>query len=189
MTSNNFSAETEGLAVAAAYADAIKGRTILITGINRKGIGYATAESFASQSPKLLVLAGRTPAKLEECIKDLKSAYPGVEYRPLALDLSSQASVREAAKQVLSWTDVPVIDLLICNAGTMNIMTRTLTPEGIELTMATNHLGHFLLTNLLLPKIIASSKTASKKGSTRIVHLASSGTAVSGVRFSDLTYE
>ncbi|KAJ9608955.1 hypothetical protein H2200_006726 [Cladophialophora chaetospira] len=184
----DFGAETEGLAVAAAFPSSIKGRTILVTGVNRKGIGYSTAESFASQSPQTLILAGRSTEKLRECINDLKSAYPDVDYRALKVDLSSQDSVRAAAKEVLAWQDVPTINIQVNNAGVMNIMDRTITTEGIELTMATNHVGHFLLTNLILPKIIAAAKS-SPKGSVRIINLASAGIAVTGVRFSDLTYE
>ena len=68
--------------------------------------------------------------------------------------------------------DVPTIDIGINNAGVMNIQKRTSTEDGVELTMATNHVGHFLLTNLIMPKIIAAAKS-SKKGSVRIVNLAS----------------
>ncbi|EXJ64563.1 hypothetical protein A1O7_00899 [Cladophialophora yegresii CBS 114405] len=190
--STDFGFETEGLAVAAAFPSSIKDRTILITGVNRKGIGYTTAESFASQSPKTLILAGRSVEKLQECIDDLKRASPNltsVDYRPLQVDLSSQASVRSAAQQVLSWTDIPTIDMVINNAGIMNIPTRTITPDGLELTMATNHVGHFLLTNLLLPKLIAAAAAAAEASPIRIINLASMGVNVSGVRFSDSTYE
>src|ERR1700710_2275313 len=70
----------------------------------------------------------------------------------------------------------------------MNIEDRTITADGVELTMATNHVGHFLLTNLILPKLIAAAKSF-KKGSVRIINLASMGIKVTGVRFSDLSYE
>jgi NAD(P)-dependent dehydrogenase (short-subunit alcohol dehydrogenase family) len=187
-SNTTFGFTTNGLDVAAAFPNSIKGRTILITGVNKKGIGYTTAESFASQSPSTLILAGRSPEKLQECINDLKTSYPNVDYRPLIVDLGSQNSVRKAGKEVLDWNDVPTIDIVINNAGIMNIMTRSLTPEGIEITMATNHVGHFLLTNLLMPKLIAAAKS-SPRGSVRIVNLASMGIHVCGVRFSDLTYE
>src|ERR1700712_1892555 len=117
-TSNtDFGFKTEGLAVAAAFPSSIKARSILVTGVNRKGIGYTTAESFASQSPKTLILAGRSTEKLQECINDLKSAYPDVDIRPLKVDLSSQASVRDAAKEILSWDDILTLDLVVNNAG------------------------------------------------------------------------
>ena len=70
----------------------------------------------------------------------------------------------------------------------MNIQDRTITSDSVELTMATNHVGPFLLTNLLLPKMIAAAKLA-QKGSVRLINLSSNGIAVSGVRFSDLLYE
>ena len=116
-TNNNFGFDSEGLAVAATFASSIRNRTILVTGVNRKGIGYSTSESFASKSPKTLILAGRSPEKLQECIDDLKATYASIDIRPLKVDLSSQASVRDAAKEVLSWSDVPTIEIIINNAG------------------------------------------------------------------------
>ena len=187
-THADFNNTTEGLAVAASFSSSIKDRTILITGVNIKGIGHSTAESFASQSPKLLILAGRSTEKLQECIDALKSTYPNVEYRALQVDLSSQDSVRTAAKKVMNWDDVPTIDIVVNNAGIMNIQERTITSDGVEITMATNHVGHFLLTNLVMAKLIAAAKS-SPKGSVRIINLASMGIHVTGVRFSDLSYE
>jgi len=58
--------ETEAFAVAAAFPEAIKGRAIIITGVNKQGIGYSTAEAFASQAPARLILAGRNPAKVQD---------------------------------------------------------------------------------------------------------------------------
>ncbi|OAP59534.1 hypothetical protein AYL99_06832 [Fonsecaea erecta] len=189
-THPDYGFSTEGLTVAAAFPSAIKDRTILITGVNRKGIGYSTAESFASQSPRRLILAGRSASRVQECIDDLKSTYPNVDYRSLQVDLSSQKSVRAAAAQVMGWDDVPTIDIVINNAGIMNIPQRTITEDGVELTMATNHVGHFLLTNLIMPKVLAAAHAAgNKKGAVRIINLASQGIYVGGVRFSDMTYE
>ncbi|OQV02875.1 hypothetical protein CLAIMM_07995 [Cladophialophora immunda] len=188
-THADFGSTTDGLTVAAAFPSAIKDRTILITGVNKKGIGYATAEAFASQSPRCLILAGRSVSKLQECLDALKTAYPNVEYRSLQVDLSSQKSVRAAAAEVMGWADVPSIDIVINNAGIMNIPTRTITEDGVEITMATNHVGHFLLTSLVMPKIITAAKSSTKKGAVRIVNLASMGIYVGGVPFSDMKYE
>ncbi|KAK5945364.1 hypothetical protein PMZ80_002568 [Knufia obscura] len=186
-THPDFGPTTEALTVAAAFPTAIKDRTILITGINKLGIGYTTAEALASQSPRLLILAGRSTTKIQECIDSLKAQYPDVSYRPLQVDLSSQQYVRTAATEVLNWSDVPKIDLLINNAGIMNIPTQTLSPDGIELHLATNHLGHFLLTNLLMPKILAAAadSTTSPANSTRIINLSSLATYVSPLRTTD----
>lgn len=118
-THSDFHKETEATAVAAAFPNAIKDRTILVTGVNRQGIGYTTAEAFASQSPCCLILAGRSPAKVQECIDGLHSQHPDIDVRPLLVDLSSQNSVRAAADKVLGWKDVPAVHLVVNNAGMM----------------------------------------------------------------------
>lgn len=109
-----------------------------------------------------------------------------MDYRPLEVDLSSQPSVRKAASEVLSW-DITQIDLIINNAGVMNIPERILSPEGIELHFATNHIGHFLLTNLLLPKLITAAKS-NPRGATRIINVSSSSLRDGGIRFSDINF-
>lgn len=183
-THPEYNSFTDGLTVAAAFGSSIKGRTILITGVNKLGIGYTTAGAFASQSPRLLILAGRSTAKVQECIDALRAKYPDVEYRLLQVDLSSQESVRKAASTVLSWADAPTIDLVINNAGVMNIPERTLSPDGIEMHLATNHVGHFLLNSLIMPKIIAAAK-GKPPGTVRIVNVSSVATYASPLRASD----
>ena len=69
----------------------------------------------------------------------------------------------------------------------MNIPERTLSEDGIEMQFATNHIGHFLFTNLILSKLTASAN-ASPKGTTRIVNVSSRGVRLSPVRFSDLNF-
>lgn len=173
---------TTAQTVAAAFPDAIKGRTILITGVNRAGLGYATAAAFASQSPSTIIITGRSEAKLEESLASLRGAYPSVTVKPLTLDLSSLTSVRSAAAEVSRWSDVPAIDIVINNAGVMNIQSRTLSPDGIEMHLATNYVGHFLFTNLIMPKILAGTNK-------RIVNVTSLAAFVSPIRFSDLKWE
>jgi len=192
-THADFDKSTDAIQVAAAFPQAIKDRTILITGVNKQGIGYATAEAFASQSPRRLILAGRSKAKLQECVDSLRSQYPDIDIRLLLVDLSSLKSVRSAASEVLGWSDVPAIHLLINNAGVMRHGEKFDGPmprseDGIEEQFATNHLGHFLLTNLIMPKIVAAAKD-SPAGSVRIVNLSSSGTFVSPFRASDIAWE
>ncbi|OBT85349.1 hypothetical protein VE02_06005 [Pseudogymnoascus sp. 03VT05] len=131
-THPEFNDETSALEVAQAFASGITGKTILITGVNKNGIGFSTAEAFASQSPAHLILAGRNPAKIQESIEALKSSYPTVSYRPLNLDLSSQSSVRAAAAEVLAWEGIPTVDILINSAGVMNLPSRTLSEDGIR---------------------------------------------------------
>lgn len=100
------------------------------------------------------------------------------------VDLSSQASVRTAARQL---DDIPTIDIIVNNAGIMNVPELTLSADKIESHFATNHIGHFLLTNLLMPKLLAATKTNSR-GTTRIVNVSSSSMADGGVRFSDINF-
>lgn len=105
--------------------------------------------------------------------------------RTVALDLGSQEAVRNAASQVTDMTDQ--LDVLINNAG---LMTSTLqhTVEGIEAQFGSNHIGHFLFTNLLLPLLLKSAKS-SPPGSTRIVNLTSLGHRLSPIRFHDYNFE
>lgn len=111
-----------------------------------------------------------------------------MEYRALTLDLSSQRAVRQAAAEVLSWSDVPTIDVLVNSAGVMLIPERRLSEDGIGLHFATNHIGHFLFTNLILPKLADAAK-GKPKGATRIVNLSSSTAMSGGVRWSDINFE
>ena len=139
----------------------------------------------ASQSPALLIIAGRTPSKVQECIDALKKEYPNTGYRALQLDLSSQKAVRTAAAELLSWTDVPKLDIIVNNAAVMVIPERTLTEDGIELQFGTNHIGHFLFTNLIMPKILAAA-ASNPKGATRVVNVSSFSPTWSTMRWSDL---
>jgi NAD(P)-dependent dehydrogenase (short-subunit alcohol dehydrogenase family) len=187
-TFTEFGLKTDGSVVAAAFTASIKGRTILITGVNKLGIGYATVQAFASQFPRCLILTGRSEAKLQECLDSLRQEHSGVEFRSLILDLSSQKSVRMAASQLLGWEDMPTIDIIINNAGVMNIPERKLSEDGIELQFATNHVGHFLFTNLIMAKIIASAKST-VAGMARIVNISSLATVCSPLRASDVNWE
>ena len=180
-----FGAKTDASTVAEAFSPQIANKVILITGVNAGGIGGSTTEALAGHSPKLLILSGRSQNKVEEVIEKVKSVHPHANCRYLHLDLSSQKSVRAAAQEVLSYSDVPQIDILINNAGVMNIPERTLSEDGIEMHFATNHIGHFLFTNLILGKLTASANR-SPRGATRIVNVASRGVRFSPVRFSDL---
>ena len=101
------------------------------------------------------------------------------------MDLASQASVRAAADEVSRLTGR--LDILVNNAG-INNKDKQVSPEGIELTFATNHVGPFLLTRLLLPLLQAAAKEA-KPGKTRIINTSSDGHRMSPMRFSDFNFE
>jgi NAD(P)-dependent dehydrogenase (short-subunit alcohol dehydrogenase family) len=112
-----------------------------------------------------------------------------VDYRPLHVDLSSQKSVRAAAAELLSWADVPTLDIIINSAGVMGIPERTLSEDGIELHFATNHVGHWLLTCSLMPKLIAAASANPTKGATRVVNVSSGSPQGAGMRWSDINFD
>ena len=118
----------------------------------------------------------------------LKTRFPNVEYRPLNLDLSSQKSVRVAAEEILSWSDVPAVDIIVNSAGVMNIPERTLNEDGIEMHFATNHIGHFLLTCLVIPKLLKAADSRAK-GETRVINVSSLSPLSTGMRWSDMNFE
>jgi NAD(P)-dependent dehydrogenase (short-subunit alcohol dehydrogenase family) len=182
----DFHAKTNGTEVAATFASLVKGKVILITGVSTLGLGGATARALAAQSPRLLILTGRSTDKVNAVINDLQTEYPAVSCHALQIDLSSQKSVRQAANEVLAYPEN--IDILINNAGVMALPQRALSEDGIELQFATNYIGHFLFTNLIMPKLIAAAKV-SKRGATRVINLSSSGHALGPVRFSDYNFE
>ncbi|KAL0932932.1 short-chain dehydrogenase reductase family oxidoreductase [Colletotrichum truncatum] len=183
---SEFTAETTAIEVAAAFPGSIANRTFIITGVSPNSIGFATAEALASQKPARLVLAGRSIEKVNETIISLRSRYPEVVYDALLLDLSSQASVRAAADKINSSADIPKIHGIINNAGIMAIPEKTLV-DGVELTFATNHVGHFLFTNLVIEKLIAAVKASETP--VRIVNLTSFGHFFAPVRFSDINLD
>jgi len=130
----------------------VRGKRVIITG-GTGGIGLAAAEQLAALGAQLAIVA-RDPARAETAVARIGGAGDGGSVDVLAADLSSQASVRALAAEALSRYER--IDVLINNAGAMN-RTRQLTEDGLELTWAVNHLAPFLLTNLLLERIVASA--------------------------------
>ncbi|KEY71675.1 hypothetical protein S7711_02910 [Stachybotrys chartarum IBT 7711] len=183
-----FQGDTEGLEVARAFADGVRGKTIIVTGANLGGIGFTTAQAFASQGPAHLILTGRNTAKVQKCIDALQAEYPDVDYRILQLDLASQKAVRKAADEVLGWSDIPAIDIVVNSAGVMLIPERTLSEDGIEMQFATNHIGHYLFTCLIMPKLIKAAQN-SPRGATRIVNVSSGSPQVATMRWSDLNFD
>ncbi|GAB1318319.1 Short-chain dehydrogenase/reductase-like protein [Madurella fahalii] len=180
-----FGEKTPGSEVARVFADQIRGRKILITGVSPKGIGASTAHNIASQEPELLILASRTRSRVQQVAADIVGNYPDVRVETVLLDLGSQKSVRQAAADVAGLTDK--LDILINNAGIV-VTSRQATPEGIEQQFGTNHIGPFLFTNLLLP-LLRNAAKINPPGATRIVSLSSGGHRLSPIRFSDFNFE
>lgn len=146
-----------------------------------ESIGSSTALSVASQEPQLLLLASRTKSKLEEVLKNVRHAHPDVHVGIVELDLMSQESVKAAAEEIASLADR--LDVIINNAGVMT-QSRITTKEGIEGQFGACHIGHFLLTTLLVPQLLKAAKSSSP-GATRVINLTSLGHRISPVRFSD----
>ncbi|OAL07131.1 NAD(P)-binding protein [Phaeosphaeriaceae sp. SRC1lsM3a] len=185
---SEFDQEVDGLSVTAAFREHVQDKIILITGVNADGIGGATVEALATQAPKLLIAAGRNLEKVRELIRTVQAAQPHVAVRALELDLSSQASCRAGAAEIIADDTIPQLDIIINNAGVMNIPERQISHEGIEMHFAVNHIGHFLFTNLIMPKLQRAAKAASP-GSVRIVNVSSRATIYGPVRFSDWNFD
>ncbi|KAI9735114.1 MAG: hypothetical protein M1834_001702 [Cirrosporium novae-zelandiae] len=186
MASDNLGQETTATEIARIFSDRIRGKTILVTGVSPNSLGAETVRSIASQNPKLLIMASRTKEKLESVSIKIKEEFPDAEIQSVLLDLSSQKSVRRAADEINVLVDH--LDILINNAGmASDSQERSLSSEGIEMHLATNHIGHFLLTNLLFEKLqAAAGRDAS--GSVRVINLSSNAYRYSPVRFADYNF-
>ena len=130
----------------------IRGRTFLVTGAN-SGIGRALVEALAAEGGSV-VLASRSEERTRPVLDAISARHPAVEARFLPIDVSDLTSIRHAADSFLAM-DQP-LDVLVNNAGIAG--TRGLSRDGFDLTYATNHIGPFLLTNLLLPRLRASAQ-------------------------------
>ncbi len=123
-------------------------KTILITGAT-DGIGKQTATELGKQGHTVLV-HGRSEAKAEAAVAELQQTTGHKRFIPVAADLADLAQVRTLAEAVT--TAHPALDVLINNAGVF-MKQKQLNGAGLELTFAVNHLAHFLLTGLLLPRL------------------------------------
>ena len=146
---------TTGEEATTALAQHIKGKTVIVTGVSPGGLGLETARVIALRNPKLIILAGRSKEKLEQAEAEVNKAAPGTAVRQLVLDLGDLKKVRSAAAEVNGWEDVPSIDVVVNNAGIM-ATPFALTGDGIEKQFGTNHIGHFLFTQLVMGKILES---------------------------------
>ena len=136
------------------------GRVALVTGATG-GIGKAIATALARDGATVVVV-GRSTARAEEAMQDIMRAVPTAKLEPLACDLSSQASIRSGVSEFLSRHDR--LDVLVNSAGVFR-KERQVTPDGLEMTFATNVLAYFLLTNLLLDALKRAASTGDGAGS------------------------
>ncbi|MSO78614.1 MAG: SDR family oxidoreductase [Acidimicrobiia bacterium] len=127
-------------------------KVVLITGGNA-GIGKETAVGLAQQGARVLITS-RDAERGAGALAEIRDRSGSAAVEVVALDLADLASVRRCAAEVLQRTDR--LDVLVDNAGLV-MSRRTQTADGFETTFGVNHLGHFLLTNLLLDRLRASA--------------------------------
>lgn len=151
------------------------GRTAVVTGAN-SGIGLVTAHELARSGARVL-LACRDETRGKEAESRIRETAPGAEVEFVPLDLADLSSVREFAASYPS----DRLDLLINNAGVMALPYRK-TTDGFETQFGVNHLGHFALTGLLLPKLLTTPGA-------RVVSVSSGMHALSNIDMGDLNSE
>uniref|UniRef100_A0A8D8TR98 Retinol dehydrogenase 11 n=1 Tax=Cacopsylla melanoneura TaxID=428564 RepID=A0A8D8TR98_9HEMI len=140
-------------------------KTVIVTGSNT-GIGKVTVKELAKRGAKV-IMACRSSERAQKAAEDIRMTLKDVpksgQIVTRVLDLSSLSSVRQCAQEILDTE--PSIHILINNAGIM-MCPKQLSEDGYELQFATNHLGHYLFTLLLLPRMIKSAPA-------RIINLSS----------------
>ncbi len=155
----------------------VRGRTALVTGAT-SGIGREASLNLARRGARV-IMVGRDKAKTESAVTDVAARSGSKEVSHLICDFSSQAAIRELAAAMQERHEA--LHILVNNAGGVN-RTRRLTADGLEATFAVNHLGPFLLTNLLVDLLVRSAPA-------RVVTVASVGHRQGSLDFSDLGFE
>lgn len=155
----------------------LHGKVAIVTGAST-GLGLETARALASVGA-LVVLAGRDSSRIATAADTIRERVPGARLEEGALDLTSLDSVRAFAEWFAN--DHDRLHLLINNAGVMYTPFER-TAEGFELQFGTNHVGHFLLTNLLVPRLLADPPS-------RVVNLSSGGHVGSDIVWDDINFE
>ena len=152
----------------------LSGRSAIVTGAN-SGLGFQTARQLAEHGAPV-VLACRSTVKGAAAAALIAEASPGAAVEVMALDLGDLSSVRRFADSYHNTHDG--LDLLINNAGVMAI-PKLATTDGFETQFGTNHLGHFALTGLLLPALLA-------RPGARVVTVSSRVAVIGRIHFDDL---
>jgi NAD(P)-dependent dehydrogenase (short-subunit alcohol dehydrogenase family) len=154
----------------------LRGKTCLVTGAS-SGIGLETALGLAARGATV-ILHGRNPARLGQALQRISAAAPGAAASTLACDLEDFTQVRAAARELHA--RLPHLDVLVNNAGGY-FNTRHPVEGGVERTFLGNHLGPFLLTNLLLDLLRAAPAA-------RIVNVSSEAHRQDTLDFDDLGF-
>lgn len=160
----------------------LTGQVVIVTGAN-SGIGKETACTLAAMGATV-VMACRSMDRAIDAAAELQGRQRGLKLVTMPLDLSTLASVRDFAQQFLARFDR--LDVLVNNAGRV-VGSHQRTVDGFEATIATNHLGPLLLTELLLPRLEATAAISGRPS--RIVNLASSTHRQGELDLDDLDWE
>lgn len=131
-------------------------KTVIITGGN-SGLGYYCAQELAQDLDWQIILACRNSVKAEAAVSQLKAAANSQQIAAMNLDLASLDSIRAFARKFGN-SDLPPLGAIVCNAGVQFIQRQTNTEDGFDTTFGVNHLGHFLLVNLLLKQLVAPAR-------------------------------
>ncbi|MBA3392339.1 MAG: SDR family NAD(P)-dependent oxidoreductase [Deltaproteobacteria bacterium] len=153
-------------------------RVALVTG-STDGIGRATVRALAAAGMKVIV-HGRSKVKVDVTLATLAGELPGAELEGVSFDLGSLAAVRNGAAQILE--RLPVLHVLVNNAGIF-ATERVFNDQDVELTFGVNHLGPFLLTELLLPRLLESATTVPS----RVIDVSSIAHARGRIHLNDLS--
>ncbi|MBU2957905.1 SDR family oxidoreductase [Paracoccus sp. 1_MG-2023] len=158
----------------------LAGKTYVITGANA-GAGFQATRILLSKGARVVML-NRSAERSGAAIDELKAEFgPQAQVDFIRMDLAELGSVRQAATELLEM--LPQIDALICNAAIAQVPARSLTKDGFESQLGTNHYGHFVLCGMLFDRIDASMG--------RIVVVASLGyrMGLRTIRFDDMHWE
>ena len=150
----------------------LTGRTVVVTG-GTGGLGLEATASLAALGARVVVV-GRSPEKLTGVVDRIEG-----EVVPYRADLSLMSEIRSLVAELENIEGR--IDVLINNVGVL-LPDREVTPEGLEKTLATDLAGHFLLTNLLIPRLVADAPG-------RIINVTSGGMYAQRLRPDDLQFE
>ncbi|KAK4702487.1 hypothetical protein P7C70_g3737, partial [Phenoliferia sp. Uapishka_3] len=219
MAPSNFGSSTTADEAASELAKEISGKVVIVTGVSIGGLGFETARVIANHGAGLVILAGRSTAKLDEAEAEIKKETPHANLWKLVIDLASLESVRKAAAEVNEYKEPIDVRCFLREAsakGTLIFIPLcigphqqcrnqlrpvfphdrpvqrpaesfssspvagpyALTSDGLESQFGCNHIGHFLFTNLIRPRLFASPKP-------RIVNVSSRGHRFGDVRFDD----
>ncbi len=155
----------------------MNGKICMITGAT-SGMGQITARSLAGRCATVIIV-GRNPGKCAATVNRIRQQTGNQSVEFMVADLSSQKDISQLAQQFKS--KYPRLDVLVNNAGAWIVSCQE-SIDGIEMTFALNHLGYFMLTNLLIDTLKASAPA-------RIINISSYGHKAGQINFDDLQFQ